>query len=139
MNYLIIYTKATGEIVGYKTPVKSDLIDDSINGSMIVDIDPSQTCFYIKNGVVAQRPPRPANYYYWDGNKWIINDDIAAQEIISKRNNLLLDSDWTELIGSEKRLGDILYKKWQQYRQDLRDITDQADFPLNIVWPTKPV
>ena len=25
-----------------------------------------------------------------------------------------------------------------QYRQDLRDITDQAGFPTDITWPTKP-
>ncbi len=24
------------------------------------------------------------------------------------------------------------------YRQDLRDITDQSGFPENITWPTKP-
>ena len=24
------------------------------------------------------------------------------------------------------------------YRQDLRDITDQAGFPTDITWPTKP-
>lgn len=28
--------------------------------------------------------------------------------------------------------------EWRKYRQDLRDITIQATFPTNIIWPTRP-
>ena len=54
----------------------------------------------------------------------------------SKRNILLQESDWTQLpdspISSEKMV------RWQTYRQELRDVTNQTD-PKNIIWPTKPL
>ncbi len=52
----------------------------------------------------------------------------------TKREELLLQSDWTQL-------GDVpLANKanWQVYRQALRDITEQAGYPNTIVWPTSP-
>ncbi len=52
----------------------------------------------------------------------------------SKREELLLQSDWTQL-------GDVPLPnkdKWQVYRQALRDITEQAEYPKTIVWPTPP-
>lgn len=56
---------------------------------------------------------------------------------IMHRNQLLLHSDWTQLpdvpLPVEKKT------EWAVYRQLLRDITLQPDFPTNIVWPTKPV
>ena len=54
-------------------------------------------------------------------------------KIRNERKRLLRESDWTQL-------GDSLKKDQQDikdYRQALRDITDQAD-PFNITWPTKP-
>jgi len=27
---------------------------------------------------------------------------------------------------------------WATYRQDLRDVPQQAGFPTTVVWPTKP-
>jgi len=54
----------------------------------------------------------------------------------SKRNILLQESDWTQLpdspISSEKMV------RWQTYRQELRDVTNQTD-PKNIIWPPKPL
>lgn len=54
-------------------------------------------------------------------------------EIRDLRNNLLSQSDWTQLI--DVNLPN--QSEWQSYRQQLRDITNQSD-PFNIVWPTKP-
>lgn len=33
---------------------------------------------------------------------------------------------------------DRITPEWASYRQELRDITDQAGFPTNVTWPTKP-
>jgi len=57
------------------------------------------------------------------------------ENIREERNKLLFECDWTQLTDvpiSEENKG-----KWKQYRQALRDITNQSD-PHNIVWPTKP-
>lgn len=52
------------------------------------------------------------------------------------RSQLLTKSDWTQLpdngLSEEKR------EEWSEYRQALRDIPQQPNFPENIVWPTEP-
>lgn len=61
-----------------------------------------------------------------------IRIDIQWAEIRADRNNRLANSDWTQLPDA---LVDAA--EWATYRQDLRDITGQAD-PFNITWPKKP-
>lgn len=51
------------------------------------------------------------------------------------RNQYLAETDWTQL--SDSPLIGETKENWIQYRQSLRDITDQED-PFNIIWPTKP-
>jgi hypothetical protein len=50
-----------------------------------------------------------------------------------KRNMLLSECDWTRLDDA-----DTDKSAWAVYRQALRDVPQQPDFPENIVWPTKP-
>jgi hypothetical protein len=57
------------------------------------------------------------------------------ENIRVQRNELLLESDWTQL--SDSSLSEEKKIEWQTYRQELRDITSQQD-PFNIIWPTKP-
>jgi hypothetical protein len=57
------------------------------------------------------------------------------ENIRVQRNELLLESDWTQL--SDSPLSEEKKIEWQTYRQELRDITSQQD-PFNIIWPTKP-
>lgn len=57
---------------------------------------------------------------------------------ISKRNNLLSDTDWVELPSAANRLSPELMAEYETYRQALRDITQNPEFPVNINWPTLP-
>lgn len=61
-------------------------------------------------------------------------EEVRASLIISQRNKLLLQSDWTQLsdIPQETK------QKWAAYRQELRDITKQEGFPFTVKFPTKP-
>ena len=56
-----------------------------------------------------------------------------AGEAVIKRQELLQKSDWTQLqdVPGDKSL-------WATYRQALRDITDQENYPLIIDWPKAP-
>ena len=54
-------------------------------------------------------------------------------EIREKRDDLLLETDWTQ----NPDVPDATKAKWQTYRQALRDVPLQSD-PYNITWPTKP-
>jgi hypothetical protein len=48
------------------------------------------------------------------------------------RNNLLAETDWWALADR------TIIQEQINYRQALRDITDQSGFPNDIVWPVKP-
>lgn len=54
-----------------------------------------------------------------------------------KRNILLNNSDWTQLLDSP--LSSEAKIAWTTYRQQLREIPQQEVEPENVVWPTQPV
>ena len=51
-----------------------------------------------------------------------------------ERDKRIAETDWTQLpdVPEQTKL------KWQQYRQELRDITDLYSNMIDVVWPTKP-
>jgi hypothetical protein len=56
-----------------------------------------------------------------------------AGSVRSSRNQKLKDTDWTQV-------GDAPVNKiiWATYRQELRDVTAQIDFPWTVAWPSQP-
>ena len=52
----------------------------------------------------------------------------------TKRDNLLLNSDWTQ--GAD--VPTSIKSKWTDYRQKLRDVPAQSGFPDSVTWPTEP-
>jgi len=79
--------------------------------------------------------------HLYDGMCCLVNVELLTAEelksrvdtqwaaIRSARNELLKDSDWTQLSDSP-----VDKTAWATYRQELRDITTQPD-PFNISWP----
>lgn len=59
------------------------------------------------------------------------NDRLAAEER-AKRTALLMETDHYAL--SDVTMSDAM----ATYRQELRDVPQQTDFPTSINWPTKP-
>jgi len=59
--------------------------------------------------------------------------DAQAASVRAQRNKLLADCDWTQLADSTADKA-----AWATYRQALRDITAQADFPWTVNWPDAP-
>lgn len=53
----------------------------------------------------------------------------------SKRDELLIESDWTMLEDSP--LDNLEKTRWKKYRKTLRDLDYRSD-PFNIIWPTPP-
>jgi hypothetical protein len=64
-------------------------------------------------------------------------EELAAQAT-AKRNQLLAESDWTQLPDARAAMGAEKAAEWDAYRQALRDITDQPGYPAEINWPVKP-
>lgn len=58
---------------------------------------------------------------------------VLAAQVRSERNQKLADSDWTQVLDSQVDRTD-----WARYRQDLRDITNQQNFPWAVEWPVAP-
>ena len=64
------------------------------------------------------------------------DDAYLSDEYRRERNHLLTECDWTVL--SDNQLVADKLAEWKTYRQALRDISKQTDFPKKIDWPTKP-
>lgn len=58
----------------------------------------------------------------------------ASENVRLQRNRLLSESDWTQLPDAPVDIA-----LWATYRQQLRDITAQSGFPLEVTWPQPPV
>ena len=63
-------------------------------------------------------------------------DELMSIHARSERDGFLQVSDWTQMPDSQ--LSAEKKAEWASYRQALRDVPQQAGFPNNITWPTKP-
>ena len=75
----------------------------------------------------------------YDANDNVVEYDLNAVELEAsimdvreQRYSLLASTDWW---ATSDR---TMTAEQTAYRQALRDITDQAGFPTDITWPTKP-
>lgn len=79
------------------------------------------------------------DYKVIDGINTYVNNPIdpnyELNQIRGIRNQLLINSDWTQLIDSP--LPDEKKEQWKVYRQALRDMTSQENTHV-IVYPTEP-
>ena len=107
------------------------------------------------------------NKYVWDGSEWVMEQNTAeierfgftladfpdapapdkptynpderaleqeSDEVRTQRDALLVESDWAVL--PDAPVADA--QAWKDYRQALRDMPQQAGFPTDINWPSKP-
>lgn len=77
-----------------------------------------------------------ANYDIWLKFAKDCEYEKLAAEIRNKRDNLLTQTDWTQVtdtvLNTEKQ------QEYKEYRQQLRDIPEQQEFPYHVVFPEKP-
>ena len=59
--------------------------------------------------------------------------NAQESEVRKERDELLSDSDWTQLPDAP-----VLPAMWAPYRQQLRDVTAQPGFPWDVIWPVIP-
>jgi len=83
---------------------------------------------YIENGVVFDVIVEVKTQDELDAEK-----TQKANEVRYKRNALLTQSDWTQLADAP-----VDNLAWAVYRQALRDITLQAGFPFDVIFPVIP-
>lgn len=59
-------------------------------------------------------------------------DNKASETVRNIRNDLISQFDW--MACSDVTMSD----EWREYRQKLRDITNQKGFPHSVTWPEQP-
>jgi hypothetical protein len=74
---------------------------------------------------------------------WVVRDmtaeevasrnDAQAASVRAERNDKLSASDWTQVADAP-----VDKAAWATYRQALRDVTSQAEFPWSVQWPEMP-
>ena len=78
----------------------------------------------------------------WQDNR--TPEDVRAAkwtEVRATRDGILRASDWRVIHAADRggqAQSDWAKGPWRDYRQALRDLTNQSD-PFGIVWPTAPV
>ena len=70
----------------------------------------------------------------WKIDKWVVPTQAKAADARSKRDELLGECDFVMLSDHPA----TNKAAWKTYRQELRDVPEQAGFPEAINWPAKP-
>jgi hypothetical protein len=119
----------------------STLTDELLEGFSIYRVIPTQRpALNWNEGVIQQTPT-------FDGQRWVqtwqvytltqseLDERIGQkwEQVRDYRNQLLTESDWTQIPDSP------LYgnQEWLDYRQALRDVTN-VENPFLIIWPNIP-
>jgi hypothetical protein len=95
--------------------------------------------FYVNSKKqLIEKPEKPSDNCFFDykTKNWVeqdINVEQLALSVKNKRDQLLRDSDWTQLPDSP-----VDREAWGFYRQKLRDIPTADGFPTKVNWPNSP-
>jgi hypothetical protein len=90
------------------------------------------------DGQLVALPPQPTIFHQWnpDEQAWWADPETLWRWVRQERDERLKVCDWVALRAADTGLP--MDSAWKDYRQSLRDITNQPN-PANIVWPTPPV
>jgi hypothetical protein len=113
--------------------------EENINGAELVEVQQEQAPSYNKKTqkvVVATTPT-------FNGSAWVLTCTIAdkteeewarqSRSVREERNTKLTACDWTQLADSTADKA-----AWATYRQELRNVPAQTEFPWDVTWPTQP-
>ncbi len=127
-----------------KILVNNGYQETDINNNEYIDI-----CGYVAVSDISDIRPTETSLLVADKNesgnwfiKWEEKDtfdtkkdvQVTGNIVRKQRNKLLAQSDWTQ----GKDISNTVSTAWTTYRQELRDVTQQPNFPYGIVWPTPP-
>ena len=97
-------------------------------------------------GFVAPDPGGQTSYWVVDAEAETVTNNqdqadadalaISWERLRTKRNALLVLSDWTQFIDSP--LTDEVKAEWAVYREELRDLPDTTGDPADPTWPEVP-
>jgi len=121
MNTFTIYNLETGEIEHSTTTVAEINEVGLLDGQGIIEGD-----------------YQPNEYKIVDGEA-VVRTDNVLEMLRNKRNELLKQSDWTQM--SDSPLSDSKKTEWATYRQSLRDLptsNSSASSYDDVTFPSEP-
>lgn len=122
---------------GFPVQLTTDIIND-FGGDVVLEGPQAQPTRYqiaFRDGVEQIEGQWFTKYSVADMEQEA-KDALDAQQAASQRayrNTLLSDCDWTQLPDAP-----VNQQAWANYRQALRDVSQQSGFPWEIEWPQKP-
>lgn len=116
------------------------IIDQQTNQCVnIIELEDNETFHTVNNNhVLSSRHDGEIGWHLID-DEWVreqLPEPDVASEAIRRRNKYLRLTD--KYVLPDFPLSDELKSAIFNYRQLLRDLTDQSGFPNNIVWPEQP-
>lgn len=87
---------------------------------------------------------KPSSFHTFVGTDWVLDEalrDTAVGEQVRRERAHILFTVVDPLVTNPMRWAEMTSEKqaeWSAYRTALLNITDQAGFPNDITWPTKP-
>lgn len=84
--------------------------------------------------IMANEADNPEYVLDQQTNTWTIHPAVLIMRAKTKKDRLLIESDWTQLADVSL----TNKNEWITYRQQLRDISKQSGYPSEILWPTRP-
>jgi len=128
--YRAYYDRATGEI--------TKITNDTPEGDYI-EVEELWVEGFVDDGELKAYPePAPSIHHKFDKRTMAWYDhrsaDVATAAVRRERDNLIAQTDWTQLPD----VSSTLKSAYTEYRQALRDVTKQSGFPYNVEWPSKP-
>lgn len=106
------------------------LIEDGKVANVVV----ADESFALANNLVACGNAAPG-WLYVDGTFTEPPPDLdaLAAAVRQERNEKLAACDWTQVADAP-----VDKAAWAAYRQALRDVTAQPNFPQSVIWPVEP-
>jgi hypothetical protein len=143
MSSATYYDMTTGQILGSLTSVESDILANQPAGSGRISgvYDPDEYYVDVQNQTITALPDRPANsedfVFNYETKAWVDGRGSAQIPVTFRyrRNQLLLDSDWTQLPDAPADAS-----AWKTYRQQLRALAvpTTAVEEAGLSWPVSP-
>jgi hypothetical protein len=129
------YTKANG---GPSWETTTTEILDNLGADVVFEgpqATPTRYQFSFADGVEQTGGKWYTKYSVADMNQEAKDalDTTQAEGMRKQRNEKLSECDWTQVDDAP-----VDKAAWATYRQALRDVTNQAEFPWTITWPSKP-
>lgn len=128
---------AEGKSDYFKNFIVEDWSDAPTIKSIITGFAPFVLEYWAFQDSVSEVSPLEAGYIDSDDSEPFVQsayqEPTLAEQHRMKRNTLLAETDWMVLSDVPPAT-----QEWLDYRQALRDITNQAGFPENVTWPVKP-